>query len=82
MPIWEGYDVNVTIGFEIRVGGQLIAAGGHPGEGKGTSNREVKGLTMEEAVLAAIGQSEERVKAAVQGIEAQRRRELGYRDGN
>ena len=82
MPIWENYTVDVTVGWEIRCAGKLIAAGGAPGEGRGTSNRQVTGLTMEEATAEAIDQAKTRALASVRGTETARRRELGYEDGH
>lgn len=80
MPIVESYEVTASISYEVRSGGTFICSGAAPGDGRGTSDREAKGLTMEEALQEAIGQAEDRVRAAVRGSEASRRKELGYGD--
>jgi hypothetical protein len=80
MPLWEDYEVAVTISYEVRSAGKFICSGMTPGDGRGTSNREVKGLTMEEALQEAIGQAEDRARVAVRASEALRRKELGYGD--
>lgn len=80
MPIWEDYQVVAHVQWEVRSGGKFVCSGMAPGEGSGTSNREIKGLTMEEALKEAIGQAEDRACAAVRGSELARRKELGYAD--
>lgn len=82
MPIWEDYQVTATISYEVRSRGQFICSGATPGEAQGTSNREVNGLTMEEALMASIAQAGERARAAIRASEALRRKEIGYTDGD
>lgn len=82
MPIWEDYVVTATVSWEIHAHGEFVCSGAAPGEGRGTSNRDLKGLTMEEALQVAIGEAEGRARASVRGSELIRRKELGYTDGD
>lgn len=82
MPLWEDYTVTATVSWEVRCKGEFVCSGAAPGEGRGTSNRDVKGLTMEEALQQAIGQAEDRARVCVRASESARRKELGYPDGH
>jgi len=82
MPIWEDYQVTVTVTWEVKSSGKFVCSGMVPGESRGTSNRETNGLSMEQAVRAAMYQAEGHASAMVRASEVVRRRGLGYKDGD
>lgn len=83
MPTWEHYEVSAETKIKIRTSdGKTVAEFTTFGEAKGGSNEGVDPKTLQEAVSFAVNRAAASASEHASTARKNRRRELGYRDGN
>jgi hypothetical protein len=82
MPIWENYEVEVETKVTILCSGRAIAEYKTYGEAKAGSNEEVDKSGIPGAVSKSINMAAADASGIAQAIKVNRRKRIGYRDGN
>lgn len=82
MPVWEQYEVRAETHVSILVDGKPVSQFTTYGESKGGSNETVDPHSLTSAVAVAVEKAAASADSLAEAFRLNRRRELGYRDGN
>lgn len=82
MPIWERYEVVAETTVTVKVEGRVVSSFKTFGEAKGGSNEGVDRLGLVGATEVAVRKAETEAVTMALAAQKNRRREIGYRDGD
>jgi hypothetical protein len=82
MPVWENYDVEAELTIRVKADGKTISHYTVYGEAPGTSNEGLGGAPLPAAIRAAVDLASQKSATMAAAVRRNRRKELGYRDGD